>query len=291
MTGATGTIGRALLPLLQNDTTLTIRAATRHPHRQESTERLEWVRFDWDAPDDIDEIVMGVNRLFILPPPATHPLPMITRVLERAAAEGVGHVVLLSTLGADFEPGFAFGRWAREGEHAVAASGLPYTVLRPNSYMTNFLTTQRPDPDGALRLPWKDGATSFIDPADAAAVAACVLRRPDGHAGATYELTGPEALDLGAVAAALSAATGAPIHYRNVTLADAATRLTDRGVPDAMVTAFGELHQVMASGARRRTTDTVLRMTGQPPRTFAAFAARHADAWRELVPSETASIS
>ena len=195
VTGATGTIGRAVIKNLSQHGDVAIRAATRHPGQLRAdagAKQLTPIAFDWAAPDAASDITAAADTMLVLPPSAHHPLPATTRLLDSAIASGVQHVAFLSTLGADFEPGFAFGRWALAGEQAVAAAGLPYTVLRPNSYMTNFLTMQRPGRDGALRLPWSDGACSFVHPGDVAAAAAQVLLEPHGHDGKTYELTGPE---------------------------------------------------------------------------------------------------
>jgi uncharacterized protein YbjT (DUF2867 family)/SAM-dependent methyltransferase len=280
ITGATGTIGRAVIKILsQHD--VTIRAATRHPGQLRAgatTGQLTPVAFDWDAPDESGDIAAAAGTMLVLPPAARHPLPATTRLLDSAVTAGVRHIVFLSTLGADFEPGFAFGRWALAGEQAAAAAGLPYTVLRPNSYMTNFLTMMRPGHDGALRLPWGDGACSFVDPQDVAAAAAQVLLEPHGHDGQTYELTGPEALNLHAIAAVLRAATGTHIHYVDTPLATVRDALSNSGMPQPMVTAFLELHSVMASSKRAPVTGHVRQVTGRPPRSFAGFAAEHAGA-------------
>jgi uncharacterized protein YbjT (DUF2867 family) len=226
----------------------------------------------------LDRLVAGADTIVVIPPSGRHPLPTTTRLLEAAVLAGSGHVVFVSTFGAELRPGFAFGRWALEGEHAVAAGGIPFTVLRPNSYMTNFLGMLRPDAGGALRLPWRDGRTSFVDPDDVADVAVSVVREPDRHRGATYEVTGPQALDGHDVAAALSHATGGSIDFVDTPMTAVREQLARSGMPPAMVDAFVELHDVMASGARARTTDDVGRILDRPPRSLAAFLADHASA-------------
>jgi uncharacterized protein YbjT (DUF2867 family) len=281
VTGATGTIGRAVVKILSQRGNVAIRAATRYPDRLRAdagTEQLTPIAFDWAAPHAAAGIA-GASTMLVLPPAAHHPLPATTRLLDSAVAGGVQHIVFLSTLGADFVPGFAFGRWALAGEQAVAAAGLPYTVLRPNSYMTNFLTMSRPGRDGALRLPWSDGTCSFIDPRDVAAAAAQVLLEPHGHDGKTYELTGPEALSLHEIAAVLRATTGTGIHYVDTPPATVRDALSSSGMPQQMVTAFLELHSVMASSKRAPVTSHLRQVTGRPPRSFAGFAAEHAAAW------------
>jgi uncharacterized protein YbjT (DUF2867 family) len=144
--------------------------------------------------------------------------------------------------------------------------------------MTNFLTMSRPGRDGALRLPWSDGACSFVDPRDVAAAAAQVLLEPHGHDGKSYELTGPEALNVHAVAAVLRATTGTDIHYVDTPPATFRDALSNSGMPQPMVTAFLELHSVMASSKRAPVTSHVQQVTGRPPRSFADFAAEHAAA-------------
>jgi uncharacterized protein YbjT (DUF2867 family) len=136
VTGATGTIGSAVIDFLLGDPAVAIRAASRRPGAMPANLRSPQIRpvaFDWDATAGLDDLVDGADALLVLPPPARHPLPTTTRLLDAASAVGVGHVVFLSTLGAEFQPGFAFGRWALAGEEAVAAAGIPHTVLRPNS--------------------------------------------------------------------------------------------------------------------------------------------------------------
>ena len=273
--GASGVVGRAVLRCLRATPELNVRATSRRPHADPAG-AVDWVAFDWDAPVGLEPVVAGVDALLIVPPAGHHPLPTTTRLLDAAAAAGVGHVVFVSTLGADFEPGFTFGRWALEGEQAMADAGVAHTVLRPNSLMTNFFTTMRPQGDGVLRLPWGAGATSFVDPEDVGAVAARILAAPADHVGATYWLTGPEPLDTATVAAVLRAASDAPVQYVDTPAAAVRATMASRGVPGPMVEAFMELHAVMASGARGVVTDHVRAVLGRPPRRFADVAADHA---------------
>jgi uncharacterized protein YbjT (DUF2867 family) len=103
----------------------------------------------------------------------------------------------------------------------VRTSGLAWTILRPNTFMQNYASG--PAFDGlrtrrAILEPAGAGRSAFVDVRDIAAVAAAVLAAPDGehavrHAGRTYVLTGPAALDRMAVAAAFSAALGEPVTY------------------------------------------------------------------------------
>src|SRR6185437_6538035 len=61
------------------------------------------------------------------------------RVLVRdpARAAGVRHVVYLSSYAVIGDPVPAMGRWHRDREQLIRASGIPATFLRPGGFMTN----------------------------------------------------------------------------------------------------------------------------------------------------------
>jgi uncharacterized protein YbjT (DUF2867 family) len=273
--GATGTIGRPLVELLAVDPAKVVRAATRTPSSTAFDRAVTTVDFDWQRPDGADELLADAELLVVIPPAGQHPLATVEILLDRARAHGAQHVVLVSTLGADFTPGFAFGRWALESEHALRAAGLSWTVVRPNSYMSNFAGMLRPGPDGALRMPWADGATSFVDPADVAAAMAAVLGSPADHRGIVYELTGPAALTCANIAEILSAAGGEPIRYIAMPPGEVRARMIAGGAPPPFVDALMELHAVMAGRDRARVTDHLARLTGRPPRSLSQWAEAH----------------
>src|SRR5213075_533516 len=127
------------------------------------------------------------------------------RTFIRAAAEaGVGHLVYTSFAGAAPDAGFTLGRDHFDAEQAIDETGIPHTFLRDNFYLD--LLPFFADEEGLIRGPAGDGRVAAVARADVADVAAVVLRSPAEHAGAAYELTGPEALTLTEVAARVSTA-------------------------------------------------------------------------------------
>ena len=101
-------------------------------------------------------------------------------------------------------------------------------------------------------------------------MAAQLLTSP-GHQGASYTLTGPEALSAAEVAERLAAATGHQV--RSVDLGPDGYRqaLAGAGMPGWLV----EGNTMLAAGHGATVTDEVARLTGRPPRAFAHFAADH----------------
>ena len=113
------------------------------------------------------------------------------------------------------------------------------------------------------------------DVARAAAAVLADLAAGDGrHDGAVYELTGPQALSLSDVAAALTAA-GRPTVYRQESVEEAYASRSVYGAPDWEVDAWVSTYTAIASGALDRVTDGVERLTGRRPLSLAQLLADH----------------
>ncbi|MEU7747093.1 hypothetical protein [Nonomuraea sp. NPDC049158] len=120
-------------------------------------------------------------------------------------------------------------------------------------------------------------ATAVIDPRDIAAVAVRVLIE-DGHAGATYVLTGPQVVSRTEQVHAIGEAIGRPLRFEKVPVEIARQRMLADGRPPALV-------EALLAGAETRPhsaliTSTVEEVTGTPARTFRDWAIDHADDFR-----------
>jgi uncharacterized protein YbjT (DUF2867 family) len=266
VTGATGTTGRRLVAELLRRGASDVRAAVRTPDKAAGARP---VVFDLDRPETYGPALAGVEHLFLLLPFRPDMAAVAARVLEAARGVGVRQVVRLSALGAGPTSPMAAGRWHAAADAAVARSGLQWTLVRPASFMQNFLAYHPPGPDGAIVLPAGDGAVSFIDNADVAAVAAQALL--DGHHGAIHELTGPAALTFAEAAAILGRAAGRPVRYVDVPEEAARQGMTAAGLPAFMVEGMLELYAVYRKGYAAQVTGTVELVLGRPARDFAAW--------------------
>lgn len=191
------------------------------------------------------------------------------------------HVVLLSSIWAAGDPVPSMGRWHRERERLVHASGIPATVLRPGGFATNALEwLPSIHTRGHVVDAIGPGRFAPIDPADIAAAAAAVLTG-DGHAGRTYTLTGEETLTVADQVRTIAATIGRDIGVRPATTPEevVAARYPD-GAPKPLADAIVEAAAVMRADTTGTRTDTVRRLTGRAPRTFAEWCARNAAALR-----------
>ncbi len=83
------------------------------------------------------------------------------------------------------------------------------------------------------------------------------------------------------MAADLSAATGRPVGYAAIPPEAAQEALLAAGLPAFVVEQLLAVFAALRRGEQTMTTDTVQRLTGWPPQTFATWAATYAEAFRE----------
>ncbi|MGY5885855.1 NmrA family NAD(P)-binding protein [Modestobacter lacusdianchii] len=220
-------------------------------------------RLDWAEPGTWAPAVAGVRAVYLAYAPDLA-VPgsgdVLAAVTRTAAAAGVRRVVLLSGRG---EPG------AQQAEAAVRQAaeegGLQWTVLRCSWFVQNFTEGQFAGPlaAGELALPVTDVPEPFLDAEDIADVAVAALL-DDGHAGRTYELTGPRAMTFAEAVAEIAAVTGRPARLRPVPFGAYAAELTAAGVPEDVVALMAHLFTEVLDGRNAAPTDGVRQALGRP---------------------------
>jgi uncharacterized protein YbjT (DUF2867 family) len=127
-------------------------------------------------------------------------------------------------------------------------------------------------------VPEGDPASALVHVRDIAAVATLALTTSD-HEGATYELTGGEALTTEQQVATLADAIGRPVKYVEEPESAARERMMRMyGWPAEAVDGFFALKRESAE-REHVVFDTVERLLGRPPLTFADWARENAAAF------------
>jgi len=270
--GATGKIGRALVPALL-DAGAAVRALTRDPAKAAIDPRAETVRGDLDDTASLPRLLDDVDRVFVLTQGAS--LDRERAVAEASARAGVRHLVKLSTTGVHFGQDDQITRAHAEAEQAIREAGPDWTILRPGAFMDNrFAWRNSVRADSAVYVPEGDPASALVHVRDIADVAVLALTQT-GHAGATYELTGGEALTTEQQVSLLSEALGRPLKFVEEPVAAARERMLSFGWPVKMIDGFFALKRASADH-EHVVFDTVERVLGRPPRTFAGWAQENA---------------
>ncbi|WP_369194950.1 NmrA family NAD(P)-binding protein [Streptomyces djakartensis] len=272
VTGATGTVGRQIVAeLLARGHR--VRALTRDAARARTLlpAGAEVVEGDLTEPDGTAGALEGVTGLHLITfgGAAFTPLRTGPRILELARAAGVRRITVLH------------GGGPTPLEDAVRADdAVDCTVLMPVEFMSNALEwADGIAATGEVREPFVDRLSAMVHESDIGAVAAVALTE-EGHGGREYVITGPEVLTLGDKVKTLAEAAGREIALVELTEEQAVEHWRASGLPEDVVgfllMAYGDTPEV-----GRTVSGTVEEVTGRPARTFAQWAAEHADAFRE----------
>jgi uncharacterized protein YbjT (DUF2867 family) len=280
ITTPTGTVGSALVNALKS-AKATFRAGYRSPDKAAEAKSIspDTALFDYERPDTFPAALKGIEKVFLLSPPGLNDKE--AGVIDAAKSAGVKHVVKLSVWGAESEA-FSFARHHRPIEKHLEKSGLAYTILRPNGFMQNFISSfaQTIKNQNAFYLPAKDAKISVIDVRDIAAVAAKVLTSNGSHQGKTYTLSGPESLSNAEIAEKFSRALNKKVSYVDLSDQDFKKSLLGLGVPEQLVDGIIELQHYYISGKAAKVTPDVEVVTGKRARSFDDFLRDNISAFR-----------
>jgi uncharacterized protein YbjT (DUF2867 family) len=281
ITGASGTVGRAVLEEASK-TGKPIRAMYRNAaDAGKGLPGIPAVQADFADRNSLQQALQGIDTVFVVCSPTPQLVELEGHMIDASKENGARHIVLNSALGAGDYPK-SFPSWHRKVEDKLKASGLGYTILRPNGFMQNIVTYNAPSirAQGAFYAAMGNAKTSLIDVRDVALAAAKVLTAPAEHAGATYELNGPEAVSNDEVAARISRATGQKVRYVDIPEAEQRKSMLEMGMPVWQVTALLELQEYYVAGKCGTVTDVLPRLLGRAPITLDQFLSEYKDSFR-----------
>jgi uncharacterized protein YbjT (DUF2867 family) len=214
----------------------------------------------------------GIERVYLVCGPIPQLVALESSMIDACSEAGVRHVVLNSALGAGH---FAksFPSWHAQVEAKLQASGLGYTILRPNGFMQNIVAYNAESirTGNAIYAAMGDTPISLVDVRDVGAAAAAILGDPGRHTGKIYELNGPEAITNGEIAGRISRIVGRDIAYIDIPEAAQRQAMLGAGMPVWQVDAILELQEYYRTGACASVDDVVADLVGRPALTLDAY--------------------
>ncbi|MFE6702418.1 NAD(P)H-binding protein [Streptomyces sp. NPDC057718] len=276
VTGATGAVGREVAAQLAAADP--VRILARRPERLTVRgDGVEVVQGEYGDRTALDRALRGVDSVFLVTNSPTEPDD--ERVAAVAAAAGVRHLVKLSMMAVE-EPGADdfITRRQRENEEAIRQSGVPWTFVRPRTFMSNTLSwAPGIRAAGVVRALYGDAPVACVDPRDVAAVAVAALTGT-GHEGRAYAVSGPEAITAREQTAQLSRLLGRPLRFEELGVEAARTALLAK-YPRPVAEAFLESAERQREGAKAAVVPTVQELTGRQASSYHVWSADHADAF------------
>lgn len=265
LTGATGKIGaETARQLLEKGATL--RALVRDEAKAANLKAagVELVVGDIADASTVKRALAGVEKAFLLMPNGEHQEAHEKQFTDLCVAAGVKHLVKMSSMEAVATARTPIPRAHWAVEEYIRASGLAWTMVKPNFFMQNLLASARTIKEqGKFFLPMGNGTTGMADARDIGAVCAEVLTGK-GHAGKSYEITGPEVLTFHQVAERFSEVLGKRVEYVPMPMAQFRERMTNILKPWHL-NAVCELFQEIADIGLDHTTDTFKKLIGRDP--------------------------
>jgi uncharacterized protein YbjT (DUF2867 family) len=217
--------------------------------------------------------MQGTEKVFLLSSPHPDAIRWHRNAIDAARRTDVQLLVRSSIIGAGQESAAEFISAHTSCDRYLEDSGLPHVIVRPNLFLQNIPESTIPsiDASGTFYVDAGQARISMVDARDVAAVAALALTEP-GHAGAHYDVTGPEALSYADVAAKLTSAM-----ERKITYVDAPDDAVRQGLlgarlnewlVNALVGLYQDYRRSGTDGYAAQVTDTVERLTGRPARSL-----------------------
>ncbi|MGW2293518.1 SDR family oxidoreductase [Streptomyces violaceorubidus] len=276
LTGATGKVGRHVTEGLVASGHQ-VRALTRSPRDAALPAGVEVVRGDLEDPGTVQAALEGIDRMYLFPVPET-----AQEVAALARKAGVGRIVVLSSSSVLEDEGNPSHRHHRAVERAVEDSGAEWTFVRPDEFAGNAvwkwgdsIRTQ-----GVVRAPYGQAARAVVHEADIAAVVVAALLE-DGHAGESYLVTGPQALTQVEQVRAVSRAIGREIRFEELDREAGRAAMSAAMPPEVVEMLLDYLAESAVTPGP--VSDAVRRVTRREARTFASWAAEHADLFSSTV--------
>jgi uncharacterized protein YbjT (DUF2867 family) len=271
VTGASGNVGKAALAEL-----LALGAPVRALYRSQSEADkappgADIAIADFSDRPALDQALIGIDQIYLVCAAIPQLVQLETSVIDACHDHGVSHLVLNSAHGAG-QYDKSFPSWHFQVEQHLRASGIPHTILRPETFMQNMITYYSDSirSNRAFYAAGRDAPVAFIDIRDIAAVIAQCLTQPS-HIGATYTLTGSEALTYARVAERISKVVGIPIAYVDLPPAQIRQSLLGLGMPAWQVEAILELQAFYTEGPGTTVTADVRNVLGRDPISFDQF--------------------
>lgn len=240
---------------------------------------------DYADKHSLRKALEGVSSVYVVCSPIPQLVELESNMVDACQEAGVKHVVLNSAMGAGEYPK-SFPGWHRKVEDKLKATGMSYTILRPNGFLQNIVAYNAPSirAQGAFYAAMGDARVSYLDVGDIAVVAVKSLQG-GAHAGKTYELNGPEAISNKELAARISKVTGRTVNYVDIPESAQRDAMLGLGMPEWQVTALLELQQYYQQGGGARTDSLLQTLIGRPPMTLDQYLTANAREFRDQAAS------
>ncbi len=265
VTAATGHLGHLVVEhlLARGTAPAEIVALVRDPGRAEdlTAKGISVRAFDYERP--VAEALAGVGSLLLVSGTAFgRRFDQHRAVIDAAKAAGVSRVLYTSSPGADVSIN-PVAPEHKATEEYLAASGVPFVVLRNGWYHENYLATlSTATQTGEVLTAAGDGRVASASRSDLAEAAAVALAGQES--GRTYELTGDVAWSFDDLAADIATVLGRDVAVHRVSAEEETRLLTEAGLDAGTIGFVTGVDAAIAAGELGRVNGELAALIGHP---------------------------
>lgn len=278
VTGATGQLGRLVIPELQRiaPQARVIGLVRDQAKAQDLSDRGVELRVaDYNDAAAVTAALAGADKVLLISSSEIgQRMTQHRNVVDAARANGVKLLAYTSILHANRNP-MSLAAEHRTTEDYIQAAGVPFALLRNGWYTENYTMNLAPVVQHEVLLgAAREGRISAAARADFAAAAAVVLAdAAEKHIGKVYELAGDSAFTLAQYAAEIARRSGRLIVYRDLSATDYKAALIQAGVPEMFAAIFAESDAHAATDILFEDNHALSRLIGRPTTPLAASVA------------------
>ncbi len=272
ITGATGHLGRLVVAgLLEKISPKNLVAIVRDPSKaaEFAAKGVQVRQGDYSQPATLTSALAGVKKLLFISGNAVgQRLAQHQALIDAAKAAGVELIAYTSILKGTESKLLLAGEHIAT-EKMLAASGVPYVLLRNGWYFENYTDNLGPSLAHGFAGSSGEGRVAAASRADFAAACVAVLTT-EGHAGKVYELAGDAPFTKSELAAEVSKQSGKQLAYADLPPDQFKGVLTSAGLPAGYADILVDADVNIAKGQLDDRSGDLRRLIGRPTTTLAA---------------------
>ncbi|MBT7952051.1 MAG: NmrA/HSCARG family protein [Gammaproteobacteria bacterium] len=220
VTGATGRQGGAVAAALLK-TGFKVRGLSRNPESERAqamTERgVSMVKGDFNDSTSLDSAMRGVYGVFLVTNFWEHGFEAEVQqgknVVDAAGRNKLEHLIFTSVANADEATGIPHFESKYEIEQYIHSVNIPYTILRPVSFMENWEYSKERINAGKISSPFSLGTrVQHISVRDIGRMAALAFTDPENWLSRSLDIAGDEN-SMKQIVNLFSSVTGSPVEY------------------------------------------------------------------------------
>jgi len=228
---------------------------------------------DISEPKTLDEALVGIDKIFILPPFSEELLQVNNAWVDAAKRAKTSFILKCG----EFESQKRSNRmeeWHDEAEKYLQASGLNYCFVRSFFLMSN-IASQTPSikKTGKFFQSFGNGSIAYLDPRDLADVISKILasRSTSEYFGKTISVIGEEALNCAQIAQIFSKILNRTVNYVEMTENNAYEGMRSSGTSEIIAKSLVDLSRLFKSGFGNQPANVIFDQLGRHASPFEQY--------------------